>query len=238
MLALLGKAWRRLRNNTRDFGIVKALHDAAYRSLNYLVGYMNVIAMEVSCAAALPALAAQYRGRFLNKDALLPFTKDPEYQMTEPFLDDAFATGNECYAISDGDILASYCWYGKVSSPISDELAVDYSPAYVYVWKAYTHPDYRGRRLHALGMAQALHAYRERGYAGLLCMVEANNYRSFNSVYRLGFKNTGRIYVVRLFGRHFVYHTAACRRYGFRVHSNRRRNESANAVTLARHVDH
>jgi len=53
MLALLGKAWRRLRNNTRDFGIVKALHDAAYRSLNYLVGYMNVIAMEVSCAAAL-----------------------------------------------------------------------------------------------------------------------------------------------------------------------------------------
>src|SRR5207245_9147412 len=106
MLALLGRAWRRLRNNARDFGVVKALYDAAYRSLNYLVGYMNLTALEVTCAAAVPAPAAEYRGRFLNKDSLLPFTKDPEYQMTEQFLDDAFATGNECYAITAGDILA------------------------------------------------------------------------------------------------------------------------------------
>jgi hypothetical protein len=87
------------------------------------------------------------------------------------------------------------------------------------MYKGYTHPKYRGRRLHAIGMTRALQAYQERAYKGLISYVESNNYSSLKSVYRMGYVDFGRIYVARIFGRYYLWATPGCRAFGFELRS-------------------
>jgi len=46
-------------------------------------------------------------------------------------------------------------------------------------------------------------AYLARGYKGMLCYVESNNFTSLKSCYRTGYTDFGNLYVARLFNRYF-----------------------------------
>jgi hypothetical protein len=45
---------------------------------------------------------------------------------------------------------------------------LEFDKAYMYMYKGYTHPNYRGQRLHAIRMTWALLACLERGFTGLI----------------------------------------------------------------------
>jgi L-amino acid N-acyltransferase YncA len=85
------------------------------------------------------------------------------------------------------------------------------------MYKGYTHTRHRGRRLHAVGMTRALESYLARGYKGFVSYVEASNFSSLKSCYRMGYVNFGTIVALRVFNRYFLYANKGCRRYGFRL---------------------
>ena len=170
-------------------------------------------------------LDCPYNARILDERELRTYARDPACELSPEFVDEALARGDQCYAICDDGKLAAYGWYAFGPTPIGIAGAVlRYRPGYVYMYKGFTHPDYRGQRLHAIGMTRALRHYLSTGYAGIVSYVEATNFDSLKSCFRMGYAMFGTVYVVKAFGRYRAFSTPGCSRYDFRV-------ETAGATT-------
>jgi hypothetical protein len=85
------------------------------------------------------------------------------------------------------------------------------------MFKGYTVPAQRGKRLHAVAMCQALQALANEGQRGLVSYVASNNFASLKSTARMGYRQFGDLYLVQAAGRSFTWATPGCRPYGFRV---------------------
>ena len=145
------------------------------------------------------------------------YARDPLNEMNDQFLDNALAKGDRCFAILDGDILASYGWYSNNATSISDELVFRFSADWIYMYKGFTRSDYRGLRLHALGMALALREYSKYGFRGIVSNVEANNYNSLKSVHRMGYHDIDKILALKLFGKYWIRTGQRCKSYGIEL---------------------
>jgi hypothetical protein len=211
--SLVQKALRKLRRH----GPRATLHLACIRLVNLVLPFKILRGMYASRVE--PALlACPYRPAFLPAKALADFAQDPATELSLQFLDEALGAGDECYAICDGKELAAYGWYSTRPTPAaSPELLLHFAPGYVYMYKGFTLPRYRGQQLHAIGKTRALRHYLSKGYDGMLSHVESTNFDSLKSAARMGAEMFGSIYVVRIFGRHFAFSSPGCRRFDFRI---------------------
>ena len=166
-------------------------------------------------------LDCKYDAGFLPPDRLREYAGDPSTELSERFLSQALPRGDECYGICDGQALASYGWYAKGRTPVSTELDVVFNAGYVYMYKGFTGDQYRGQRLHAIGMTRALAHYLANGQLGIVSYVEAQNFDSLKSCFRMGYEAFGTVYLVKLFGHWLSFSSPGCRRFGFRVVANR-----------------
>ena len=106
---------------------------------------------------------------------------------------------------------------GSPPTPIDEHFRLHFDPAYTYMFKGYTVPAQRGKRLHAVAMCQALRALAGEGQRGLVSYVASNNFASLKSTARMGYRPFGDLYLVQAAGRAFTWATPGCRPYGFRV---------------------
>lgn len=136
----------------------------------------------------------RYQCRFLEESELLRFAEDPSLELNPAFIRSATVKGDRCYGILDGEVLASYGWYSTGVTEVFPGRSVSFNPNHVYMYKGFTHPQYRGQRLHAVGMGRALRAYRSQGSQGILSFVEAQNFSSLKSCYRLGYEDIGAVF--------------------------------------------
>jgi len=204
-----------IRNDLENLGLATTLYDAAFRAINYLTYFTVLKCMTIS--AVDPHYLKRnnrYSYMFLDPNMLFQFAKNLDYDLPEEFLQQALKKGDECYAILDGDTLASYGWYSDKPTNISDTMRFHFSNGYIYMYKGYTHNNYRGQRLHAIGMTLALKEYLSRGFTGIISYVESTNFSSLKSVYRMGYQDVGKIYILKLFGKYLVHRTKGCREYG------------------------
>jgi hypothetical protein len=205
--------------NLKTFGMLKTFQDLGLRALNRVL--LLKILKGVAISKPDPNFtrcAENYRGLFLDRSMLMKFAADPQNELTEKFVREAFARGDECYGFLCGDSLASYGWYSREPTPIHPpELMLHFGDGYVYMYKGFTHVSHRGQRLHSVGMTRALETYLAKGYKGLVSYVEWNNFGSLRSCYRMGYLDFGAIVIVRLFGRYFAHSSAGCELYGFRL---------------------
>lgn len=207
----------RFTRTVRQFGVLRTLYDFALRALNRLV-YVRLL-QAVSIHTPNPKALErrpEYRYGFLRRAIILAFAVDPEYEMNERFLREALAKGDRCYGVVHGDTLVSYGWYSsKPTVALTDDLELRFDPTYVYMYKGFTHEAYRGQRLHAAGMAHALHEFRTEGMRGLVSYVESNNFSSLKSCSRMGYETFGHVLVLRTCDRYFIGASPGCRERGF-----------------------
>jgi ribosomal protein S18 acetylase RimI-like enzyme len=155
---------------------------------------------------------------FLDEALLRRLGRDEENGLPSSFLDEALAEGDECFGFLDGETLAAYGWYSRRPTPIDPpDLVLDPGDRYVYMYKGFTHPAHRGKRLHAIGMTLALQHYQRRGYRGLISYVESNNFSSLNSVRRMGYEIFGSVWALRVFGMHLTHAGAGWKQHGARI---------------------
>src|SRR5262249_54137505 len=148
-----------------------------YRLTNKGVPFMMLKMMSITMETvnrALLVLPQGHRAAFLDEPDLRRYAQDPAYEMTDTFLDQALAKGDRCYAILEDDILASYGWYSRGDTHITDELVLRFNPEWIYMYKGYTLPRYRGLRLHGICMVKALDEHTRLGLRGIVGFVEAN----------------------------------------------------------------
>lgn len=206
------------RSQVSTFGFWSALRAFALRAIQRVIDFKVLRAVCITVVASgFLELPPDLSADFLDRDTLRRMSADSKYDLTAEFLDDALAKGDECYAIKDGDQPAAYGWYAHSPTLMSEGLMVRFDPAWVYMYKGLTLDAYRGRRLHAIGMTRALAAYRERGFKGLVSYIESDNLNSLKSSYRMGYVDFGRVFIIRILGRHVTFRTPGCAAFGFAV---------------------
>lgn len=210
---------QKLRRKLERYGLWRTLYAIALKALNavFVLKILRGVHVERPDASFL-SCPENYSAGLLTARELREYARDPQTELSDAFLDEALMRGDQCYAIRDGQVLAAYGWYSFGNTPIGlSDLVVSFNPQYVYMYKGFTDTRYRGQRLHAIGMSRALAHYLSSGYKGLVSYVEAHNFDSLKSCFRMGYGVFGSIYVTRLFGRHVTFSSPGCKRFRFRL---------------------
>jgi ribosomal protein S18 acetylase RimI-like enzyme len=203
-----------------QIGLAPTIKDYFFRAVNRVTPCKVIRAMSITQVnPKFMETDPKYTGRFLTPSELENFSRQPELELNEAFLRDALGKGDECFAILDGGNLAAYGWYSNAPTIVDDELRLRFHRDYIYMYKGFTHTDYRGQRLHAVGMTRALDAYLRRGFKGIVSYVEETNQRSLKSVYRMGYADFGKVYFIRVFGKYVIHCSAGCREQDFIIES-------------------
>jgi hypothetical protein len=215
----MGAASTQIATDLKHYGVLKTAQDVAVRALNRVIFFKTLKCVKIDVVnPEYLECAPNYQGLFLTEEMLRDFAEQPDYELTHVFLNEALAKGDECYGFLDGKVLAAYGWYSNKSTETDwPHLAVQFNQQHIYMYKGFTHPRHRGKRLHAVGMTRALEAYLARGYKGLVSYVEATNFASLKSCYRMGYEDFGKVYAARIFNTYFLHANSSCRPYGFRL---------------------
>ena len=210
---------QKLRRKLERHGLRQTLYAVSLWTLNSVLMLKILRGVHVERPdASFLSCPENYSAGFLTASELREYARDPRTELSNAFLDEALMRADQCYAIRDGQILAAYGWYSFGNTPIGlSDLLVSFNPQYVYMYKGFTDTRYRGQRLHAIGMSRALAHYLSSGYKGLVSYVEADNFDSLKSCFRMGYGVFGSIYVTRLFGRYVTFSSPGCKRFRFRL---------------------
>jgi hypothetical protein len=213
---------RKVSVDLKHHGIFPVAEDIALRGINHVIFLKVFHCMKLDTVKSEFLTPPEgYRGMLLNSEQLSPYAKLSEYELPQAFVDEACAKGDQCYGLFEGDILAAYQWYTtKATDSGWRGIIVNFNDHYVYMYKAFTHPDHRGRRLYPISVTAMLAASLLRGYKGLLCLVESNNFASLKSCYRMGFTDCGRLYAASVSDRFLFHGDSASREFGFRLTRN------------------
>lgn len=211
----LGTARLVISRELRDFGFWPTLYDLSFRGLKRVV--TCEIWKAVISETAQPEFASIPEGceaRLLNASAMMRHIGS-DSDLSEKVVQHAIEKGDECLAVFQGDRLATYAWYSTRPTDIDHELQLRFRSDYVYLYKAFTHPDFRGRRLHAIATTLAISEYRTRGYQGIVSAISSHNLSSLRAFYRMGFHDLGKVYGVKAGRQYFLHHDRGCRDFDF-----------------------
>lgn len=146
-------------------------------------------------------LPSEFSAGFVDEAQLAPYVDaHSDLEMSSGFVRDAYSRGDLCYAITRDGEVASYGWYSNRPTEIFDGLTFHFDAAFTYMYKGYTRPEFRGQRLHAIGMSRALDAVASRGFRGLVSFVDRANVASLKSVYRMGYERAAKIAIIPING--------------------------------------
>ena len=136
--------------------------------------------------------------REVRLDDLARFAEDPVYDFDKSFLPLAHARGDWCMGVFAGSRLVSYSLNSALPTEFHPSLRYHFPEGWIYHFKAFTVPEWRGKRLHALNVAAVLAKCRSHpGFKGLVTLVLDTNHPSLASFQRLGFRPTQRFVVLR-----------------------------------------
>ena len=217
----LAHAIRHVADHARSFGAGAALHDLQQRAVNRVVPLQILRGMTVSPGDVPTELfdAGRYGARFATPDEVLAACGRDEDGMSRELALDALDRGDRCFGLFDGARMVSFGWYARRPTLITSGLLLHFDPAWVYMYRGYTLPAYRGQRLHGIGMALALREHARGGARGLITYVRSTNFASLRSVERVGYRGFGELYLARVLGRVETWTSPGCAEYGFHVES-------------------
>src|SRR6266545_4993369 len=129
-LMTLSNTFRSLVDNAKSFGATAALHDLQQRAVNRVMPFQILKGMTAILGDINADLleSGKFAARFLARREVLAHAL-PEYELTPEFAEEAIDKGDECFALFDGDRLASFGWYSNQPTHVSDGLVLHFDPA-------------------------------------------------------------------------------------------------------------
>lgn len=137
----------------------------------------------------------KFEFRFLKAEEVAGFATDPANDLDAGMADRAAGGRDLCFAALCDGRLAAYGWYAldSIEAEHNFGVAMSYRSTVAYMYKGFTHPEFRGARLHGLGMGLALRNLAMFGVSSLVSTVGWTNDASMKSCDRLGYERLGRI---------------------------------------------
>lgn len=138
---------------------------------------------------------SKFEFRFLDTHEIAEFAKDPGSDLDDKMVERAAGGLDLCFAALCDGRLAAYGWYAldAIEAEHNFGVGMSYPSTVAYMYKGFTHPDFRGARLHGLGMGLALKNLKQFGVTALVSTVGWTNEASLRSCDRLGYERVGRI---------------------------------------------
>jgi hypothetical protein len=218
----MSKSLDRLSKLRRRYGTAAALHYLTARSLE------KTVQLEVSelswldnnprsnSAVREPGLNSKYACRFLTSVEIASFGADPVNELAADFASRPTAGLDYCFGVVDQERLAAYSWYALRSIEGEHHVGVPMSfPANMaYMYKAFTHPDYRGKALYGIGVTKALEALASRGVTRLLTSINRVNFASRTGCRKVGFESLGNLWTLGTGPRRIAWTPRAARQLG------------------------
>ncbi len=174
---------------------------------------------QISDSGPLPV---GFEARWLTPEEVREFSQDIGNDLPLEFVEN-IKSNNRCFGILTQGRLAAYGWYAlhQVEPKYFFQVGMQLPPNLVYMHKGFTHPDYRGQRLHAMGMQRALQSLSEEGVEAIISTVDWTNFASLRSCDRLGYQRLGRLMKCTLLGRTFSRFPVAAVQFGITQGSQR-----------------
>lgn len=212
--------FERLHSFRERFGISGAIYKAVDVVLHKLfrTNVHTVVWLELEPVAKMACSDPQFSFRFLTADEIAAFAKDPSYYI-DPSLVEGVRSDNEaCFAALAGDRLAAFGCYtlGFVEPKQAAGAAMSFPADVAYMSYGFTHPDFRGARLHGYIMGLALQELAKRGVTKLVSIVAWTNWASLKSCWRLGYTNLGNMVTIGPKNGAFGFYPRAAKRLGVR----------------------
>ena len=179
-----------LMSHVRGFGMLRTAFVIIYRIVNriFYLRILDIMTLDFDDLASPRMPTRPFLSGFVQGPRLQELTADKSYGMSPAFLERALAKGDRCFGVFCDGKMISYVWYSDTQTWISHEMAVSFSPKYVYVYKSLTLADYRGQSFNGATMYLSLKQFAEQGLAGTVSYVDAVNLSSLKSIQRLGFQ--------------------------------------------------
>ncbi len=205
----------------RRFGLAKALRKSLFVLINKVVlpDVLDVARIDIRKTAALPIeMPARYRFEVLDEEQAIAFGKDnPESNTSPEFVHAAFADGHTCFGFFEGDEIVSAKWASRGPTVIAEGQTIHFSDTCVYGYKAFTLPAHRGQKLFTYGKLGTARHFAKQGCVHQFGVADTFNYASRGASAVIGEREIGRISVLRIFGRNYVWHSPGCRMLGLKL---------------------
>jgi len=217
----------------KRFGVKGTLFkslDAVLRKLLHMQVY-RVVWLEHKCVESMTPPDASFNYRFISGDELAAFAEEPSYFIGPKLVVDVRSGRTLCFAALAGDRLAAFgCYTLKHVAPDQAAgAAISIPNDAAYMSYGFTHPDFRGFRLHGLIMGLALQALAKRGITKLVSLVAWTNWASLKSCERLGYINLGNMITFGSQKRAVGIYPKAAKQLGVRLGRKAVRRESTAA---------
>lgn len=158
----------------------------------------RVVWLELESVAQMAPPDESITFRFLTADEIAAFAQDPSY-FIDPSLVEGVRSGHEvCFAALACERLAAFGCYTLeyVEPEQAAGAAMSFPSDVAYMSYGFTHPDFRGFRLHGLIMGLALKELAKRGITKFVSIVAWTNIASLKSCERLGYVDLGNMITI------------------------------------------
>ncbi len=223
----MSKTLDRLSRVRRHHGTAAALHWLTARSLEKAI-HLQVSELSwldknqrSNSAVEDPRLDPKYACRFLTPVEIASFGADPVNDLAVDFASRPRAGLDYCFGIVDQERLAAYSWYALRSIEGEHHIGVPMSFPFdmAYMYKAFTHPDYRGKALYGIGVTKALDALAARGVTRLVTSISRVNFASQTGCRKIGFRSLGNLWTLGTGARRIAWTPRAARQLGIQFGS-------------------
>ncbi len=209
------------KSHLKRHGFFKTAFTVFKRSVNLLFTFkiLYCIKLELNVLNRLYSTADDsFQITRLEPAGLFQYGNLEEYQMSKSFLDEVQRKGDICFGILKNEKLAAYGWYSnKPTILFEGDWEFNFGDECMYMYKVYTHPDYRGQRLAAIGMSNALGVLSKLGYKCLVGIVEVDNFSFIKSMSRMGWQKVGKFICIKIFKTNKVFSVGNNKNFGFEL---------------------
>jgi hypothetical protein len=179
-----------------------------------------VFRRELTPPGTVTTVPKGYSFRALTPDDLLAAARDPALQLTRERVLLAHRQGDLFFGIFHRGRLVAYRWYAlSGATPIEDNLVIHYAhEGRGYGYRAFTHPDHRGRRLHLCATRLSDLELRARGCTHTVGYIAAENFASLRAHSRLAeSRRIGVIVALRVGKYRLILRSPGVARHGVKV---------------------
>lgn len=143
-------------------------------------------------ASALGPPGGEIGFRLLERSELHMYGKEGGYDFSAQFLGGLASRDDLCFGAFAGGKLVGYCFFALRPTAIDSYLRFHFAERWIYVYKAFTHPAWRGKRLQQELFLRAMPSVGDwlrglRDPLGFVTLVVADNKPSLRAFARLGF---------------------------------------------------
>lgn len=158
-------------------------------------------AQAINPAAAESAVPVEVRQ--IERSDLARYASETEYEISPRFLEGIAARDDLCFGAFVGGKLASYRFFAVRPTAIDSYLRFHFPARWIYAYKAFTHPAWRGKQLHRQLFLRSLTQVGGwvRGLQeplGFVTLVVSDNAASSSALTRLGFSPFDSFSVLRI----------------------------------------